>query len=1426
MRKLVTFWMVAVFSAVSFSFTSVPSLDTKYVLAGTYDFSNYGLFALVSHSFGTTNLNLSLNTPIDFNYDSMVFSASLGFQLFRNQTSTFLTYLEFAKLKSYAFGLSGLFSNPVNGISYYGGVLYNFSDISHFVFNTGLIRKLSVFDINLGVILASDFQTELVMSPMISIDTIIGNVMFRLGYSYLPASNILGSREKHLVLGGIGLAPVTNLRYSLSISKSEYFEDEIVDIVLKRSTNVPVSTFGQITLAVVDKDGKEIFTKDYNIEQEFIRLSSKFKPDLYRIIVKKRGNFEITLEGNTKNSFVVKSVPTARIEFPSIVTRKQKYEVGVFVSSSDSYPSDISVRLDGREIRTQKSFVPNRKLTFELSIEELGKHILEVYANDRKIAQHNFEVRNVINAEWINQPRKVLTLQELALNPPKFRFVEILGNTQEPYSNQEVRFLIKKEGKSETLEIPAFTDRNGVATIPVSWENGIYLIEVKPARQEYTKITFSGRDDFLIRVEPIPKEMVLKAEEAEGVYIDEQRKVILISKDKRVFDLTVDIQDEIGDSVRSGFLKVTMFKVSTDGKLKDVSQDFNLTDRINLSMRQEDFVRIPVNISPRAETGEYYLFFEIYNAAAKEAQSRWVEVYKVLLYKEAILLAENLTIPGIVRKDTVFKGEPNKLKLVFMWKDGEPVKNLKVSLNYGNRFLEGYTNSEGEIVVLTPEPISDVFEFDFSISYDNFELASGTKKMKVETVERVISIPGQINFELTGRGRQSKEVRLVMSNLYEFVLRDENNNEILKGRASGYNLRKIFEEVYIPADSIKRSVVINLLDEQKNVLKINYSVYGIIAGMKGKEYFLGTFISGMSAQIPVSTRTSDGKEQFFDEFIIVPAGNYFVYRLSSLSSSTISLELRPARPVKTRLLVEDDEGTAFENPARYSIYYKERGTEYYVGSIMPGLDVTINIPMGLEVKDFINLLRVYRNGYQIDFDLSDVTFVAKENLLLLPVMITNQTELITDYMLEVTMNNSKIRTPYEIIAYSENTFYGIPLYSKTVYEKGRGKNFFGPTKNFGFIVYLPELGLNTYLEGIEISPTRTKLQIELEKLANITLCHFSFEKIQYQGVKAIIKVDGKEVWKETINKNATFPVSDGIHTIEVILDKYSAPIKIVKDFKKDTLGSEFKVELVKDVPNVPPYLHKDVLYYPKEDSVIKLYRTSETTFQLPIEIMSKVKYLKVEAPGTIFTLDNSYGFEKDQSFENRYKLIQGGREKQLRVSERNLYAIEFYAVDDDRIVLGFKPILSDVAENVSLIFKSFQDYATVGVNRYTEKLSDSLPVRFSIPESALVQLTAMDVKVKIHGYDKERKFILPLDISKLDRTQIVQADLVQVDGVVYTFSIIADPKIGNRTQRVILKEPGEYFVEYVGTNLKPLVIYLPDDLNKYQRGVDSVVVGP
>lgn len=1408
-------------------FLSFPSLDPRYVFMGTYDLSNFGISAMISQPVGGIALSGFFSSPIDFNYDSMNFSASLGFQLFRSQSSTFLGYLDFAKFKDFAFGLSGLFTSPISGTNFYGGALYSFSNIPYFIINAGIGGKFSIFDVNIGGILLSDFQTFLSMSPTISVDTIIGPLLLRLGYYYQPSTVAVGNTEKNVVSLGIGIAPTSHIRYSVAVPRDEYFEDETVSLIVKRNTQVSLNTFGQVIVSIVDDKGSEVIRKEYSVDQENINIAENLKPGSYKVVLRKKGNFELLTEQASKQSFFVKGIPNARINLPNVITRKQKYEVNVSISSVDSYPSDISVKLDGREINFQSKFVPNQNFKFDLIVEELGQHRIEVYADNKKIGQHNFEVRNQINAQWINQPEKILTLQELALNPPKFKFSEIFDNKQEPYADQEVKFVIKKEGKNEVTEVTTFTDRDGIASVPVTWENGIYLIEVKPVKQEYTRITFSGRDDFVIRIEPTPKEMVLQTNESDGVYIDDQSKVILISKDKRNFELNIDIQDENGDSVRSGFLKVTMFKLTNDGKLKDISQDFNLIDRINLSTQQNESksIRIPVSISPRAETGEYYLFFEIYNDMSKEAQSRWVEVYKVILYKDAILTVENLTIPGIVRKDVVIEGEPNKLKLVFMWKDGEPVRNSKVVLSYANRTLEGYTNSEGEMVILAPEPISDVFEFEYAISYNNFELTSGNKKLKVEKVERSVLIPSQLTLDLAGLGKNQGEAKLLMNKVYDFTLKDDKNVDIFKGRTSGYNIRKILNEVYLPTDPIRRSVVINLLGDQKSLLKINYSVYGIISGMKGKEYFLGTFTSGTNAQIPISTKISDGKEVFFDEFIVIPSGNYFAYKLTSLSNPSVNIELRPAKSFNLKVVVEDDEGTTFENPARYSIYYREKSAEFYVGSIMPGINATINVPIGLEMKEFINLLRIYREGYQIDFDVDDVIFDQKNNSITLLVRIVNQQELVNDFNLELTIDRNRVETPYEVIAHSENTFYGIPLYSKTIYERGRGKNYFGPTKNFNFIVYLPELGLNTYIEGVEVSPTRTKFPIEIANLANITLCHFNFQEIKYQGVKAVVKVDGKEVWKDTVDKNATFPVADGIHTIEVILDRYLLPIKIVKDFKKNTLGTDFKVTLVKSIPNVPPYLHKDVLYYPKEDSTSKLYRLADGTYQVPVEIMTRVKYLRFEKRGILFTLDNSYGFEKDMSTENRYRLRYGGKEKQLQIPEKGFIAIEFYPLDDNRVVLGFKPALTNVAENISLIFKSSQDYSTVGVSVFTDSLSESSAIRFTIPNLGLAQQAGANIRLKIYGYDKQRKFILPLDISKLERSQIIEADIVQVDGVIYTFSLGADPKLGNRTQRVYLKQPGEYYVEYVGTTLETLVIYLPDDLSRYEKGVDSYIIG-
>lgn len=72
--------------------------------------------------------------------------------------------------------------------------------------------------------------------------------------------------------------------------------------------------------------------------------------------------------------------------------------------------------------------------------------------------------------------------------------------------------------------------------------------------------------------------------------------------------------------------------------------------------------------------------------------------------------------------------------------------------------------------------------------------------------------------------------------------------------------------------------------------------------------------------LPISTKDENSKERLFDEFIIIPDGEYFVYRFNSVSITTINAELRPAKRLKVKINVEDDEGRNFENPARYSIY--------------------------------------------------------------------------------------------------------------------------------------------------------------------------------------------------------------------------------------------------------------------------------------------------------------------------------------------------------------------------------------------------------------------------------------------------------------------------------------------------------------------------
>ncbi|MCX7761435.1 MAG: hypothetical protein N2252_01210 [Candidatus Kryptonium sp.] len=1425
MKKFLVFFAVVSFFILAFS-ESFPSLDSKYVFGGISDltFSDLAFSLNISHSLGNTNLSGNFKIPFNFNFDLASFTTSLGFQLIRSESFLFLGYLNFGKFKDYALGISGLFSNPTDGIDFYSGAFYTFGNVPILILDAGLRFKIAAADVTLGGAFWTDFKSFLLTKPVGSIDIVIGSFLLHLGYQYQPLFPFLGLDEKHTLSVGIGFAPKPEIRYSVTALKRDYFEDEKVNINVKRLSSVPMNVFGKIGILISDQTGKEVLKKEYNISQENISLSESLKSGTYKITLYKVGNFELVTENKAQTSFIVKGIPKAKVDLPSVVNRKKKYEISFSISSVDSYPSNISVKLDEREISSQSGFIPNRVFKLNLSFEELGKHQIEVFADGKKIGQHLFEVRNEINAEWINRPQKLLTLQEITVNPPLFKFSELIGDLQEPYANQEVKFLIRKEGEKGETELFTFTDKNGMASIPFAWESGVYLIEVQPSKPEYSKITFSGQKDYIIRIEPNPKEMVLQTEDTDGIYIDTLSKTILLSKDRRNFRLSISLQDELGDPIESGFLKVSMLKVGTDNKLKDVSQDFNLTDKINIADNQDEFIDLFVNVSPKVETGEYYLFFEIFNDSSKEAQSRWVDVYKVILYKDALVVAENITVPGIVKKDVVIEGEPNKLKLIFMWKDGEPIRNAKVSLRYLDKNLEGYTNNEGEMIILTPEPQGYVFELNFSILYNNFDLISGTKKIRIEQMERIVQIPSGISISIGNLGIYKDKVNLLMNRLYDFSIKNIDDAEIIGGRTTGYNIVKMLNEVLIPIEPSRKAIIVNLMDEQKNLLKIKYSVYGIFSNEKGKEYFLGTFTSGTSIQLPISTKIQNN-HKYFDEFVIIPDGEYFAYRFTSANVTTINAELRTAKRLSLEVKVEDDEGRVYENPARYSIYYKERGVEYYVGAIMSGLSANISIPSGFEIKDIIDLLRVYREGYQINFDVEDVVISKTDALVTLPVRIVNQQDLVSDFSLELTIGKNKVDTPYEIIAHSPSTFYGIPLYSKTVYEKGRGKNYYGPGKNFNLTIHLSELGLNTYIEGVEISSLKSKLPIEIAEFADLTLCQINFEEIQYPGAKATIKVDGRPLWRDVINKNAIFPVPDGVHTIEIILDKYALPIKIVKDFKKSTLGEKFMVTLTREVPNIPPYMLKDVLYYPKEDSSYKLYKMSDETYRLPVEIIRKVKYLKVEKSGTLFALDNSYGFEKVAGVENRYKLIYGGKEKQLKLPEKSFVAIEFHPLDDDRIVIGFKPTYSDIAENVPLIFKSFQDYASVGVLEFTERLTNSPALRFIIPNVNVGRLSTSGLKVKIHGYDKERKFILPIDISQLDGNQIVFSDIVQVDNVRYSLSLLADPSLANRTQRVYLKQPGEYYVEYVGSNLEPLYIKLPDDLNRYQRGIDSYLIG-
>lgn len=1419
--RFIALFFVLVHSILLAYMASPPSVYPKFVLATSYDFFDFSASSSFSIVLDSLNISFDGTLPFTFNLADLRFKASIGYALLKTDSSLLFTFLSGSLTDDLKVGWDVLFAPVEENWLVFAGFSYALAEDPYFLLESGCAFKVSDLPVNLGVLLKTDFQTKVTVGMYFGIEYKIGDFLMRASCLF-DAPHPFTEKSRNLISLGLGFQIRNALAYDISVAKSSYFEDETVSITARRVSGNISTAIGGVTLKVLNALGQEVISKSFTVEQSELVIREKLARGKYTVSVHSSGNFEVRAPAK---SFVVKSIPNVAVEIPSALKRAFEYKFSANISSRDNEPVDISVRVGGSEVLRRGNVTPNRTIEIPLKLEKLGPQKVEIFVDDRLVVRKDVVVQTEVNAEWLNPPNRVLTLRDMTLSPPKFKFTEIFDRTQVPFANQEIVFVVQKEGSERKQEVLAVTDREGIASVPFSWETGVFSIDVKPVSQEFARITFSGRKDFMFRIEPTPYEMILSTNESKGIFVDPSQRLILMSFDKRSYNLNFDLQDELGERIRRGAVRLSIWKREEGMKLRDASADFGFPGVIDLTRYTRDAIEIPIEISSRVETGEYYFFFELYVQTGQRPQSIWVDMYKVIVYKEAIVTVNNLTIPGIVQRDVIFRGEPNRLKFDFMWKDGEPVRNAKVVLRFGEKQFESFTNDRGGLVVVTPDSTLSTLDVEYAIFYGDLEIISGLKKLRVQNVERKISIPNDLNLRIKGGPGPSREISLLMGNEYEFTL-DDGRTQIVSGRVKGYELTKILNEVYLVRNPLLRTATINFFDDQKRTINIAYSVYGVLPGGKGQEFFLGTFRSGDGVQIPIGFKNDSGEEIFFAEFFIVPAGDYFPIRLPSIPSGAANYDLKPARKFIVDLNIIDDEGTRFVNPARYSLYLRERGVEYFLGNTFSGLGATILLPSSYDLRDAVNLLKIYRKGLQLEYTSKDVQVDERTSRIGFDLKILNQTAVAHDFNLEVLVDRQKVETSYTISAQAIDTFYGIPMYSKTVYERGRGKNFYGPGNNFELHIHLPDLGITTFIEDMELSPGKTKLPLEVSELTNVTLCHVNFEDIQYYGVRATVKVNGREIWKDVINRNATFPLPDGLHIVEISIDKYASPIKIIKFFDRNQIERVFDLKLTATTPNAPIYSISNILRYPNENSTYKLYSINSATgqvYQVPVDLLYKAKYLKIEVRGTLFVLDNAFGFEVVPESENRYRIKYGASRKYLKF-ERGLVSIEFHPVDDDRVVLGFKPSGSSFAENVRLAFRGFQEYMVV-TNKVPEvTLTDTPPIRLRAPAGAMRQ--AGELKFKILGYTRDETHILPLDISQLDERHIVSSDVVSIDGLIYVLSLRADPVLGDRTQRVILKQPGKYFVEFVGVTYPPVLVNFPESLNTFEKGADGSYLIP
>jgi hypothetical protein len=1384
---------------------------------------------------------------------------------------------------------------------------YSFGD--EFFFVDGAIALLE----NLELFSRLKADSEVISADFGGLYTFKTNsISFTLGLSY-------ESYPERLLKAFLTMSyDIGYVRYSISPSATEFWEDDTPRIIVERKGVFGVDGNSVVMLILEDSNGKEVEKREVRVLENLFEFKPKrLAPGTYSIKIK--GNRDFSVSYNPVTIAVKENLKSKmKLDLPNELAYGSKYNMKIDFSAEATSRYDISVSLDGKLLYSNPNYKPGISIVLPLTINEyetpgikklkiiadgrileerdvavvnfvsakwltpvsgtvqhaivankkLGVKLLQVvdeslvpYANKNiffvvngqeimsktnsegiaylppydwipkkynitvKPAEANTKIsftdmseitfvveRNKVYVNWINQPLSVVTTRDLIKKPLGVKMNIKDGNVELPYTGASVKFVVKTSDEEKELKV--FTDNNGIAYVPIAWKPKTYLITAVIENDTFNEFIFSERKPNYFAVVNMPREVILELDSDDSSlgFLRSDQRTIYLSRERKDYTLSMSVIDDEGKFVSNLFAFIRVEKVKDDEgvvRFVDVSRNFGLEDYIQLDGNRKD---LNIRINPRTDTGEYYLFFDVYKDPQKK-ELLWTDMYRIVVFGDTYSEMKNLTVPGEKLANVFYTNVPNILELQFMWSDGEPVRNCYVLLEINDVTLESFTDDYGIIKVITPSlSVRDFVEISYRIFDGDVQLAQDKVVATVKNLTRAIDIPEDaivyMNSSLLKKGLKTE---LSLPQIFEI----EYGGYKRKYNINGYQLERIFKELYIPEKTAqKRELRINLWDENKTMLQQKYEVYGVLKGEKGKEYFLGTFDNGKEILLPIGVYR-DGKILYFSEFYILTP-NYMPAKFTSASADVINLELKPANEYTYSILLKDEDGRIYENPARYSLYIKQAGQDYYVGSIYSGVEAKVSLPKNIEPEKITNFLKIYRNGKEIQPEIEVQKMdVYKYGII---VDVANQEYLNSDFNLLLTIQGKPTKLDYSISVSAIENFYGYPVKSRVIYSKGRGKNYNGPGY-YDLTVYLPNLKVVFNKSSVNISEYNQNVVHELTDQEAITVVKVDTKNIDYKQARLFVKVNGQEVWKNFANFEPIFVTRRGINIFEFSVEKITDTVKIIKYI--DSLERILEIKYLPEDYQGEGYFSSDIRY-PLEVSVERVYKLLDNSYGIKYEPRHKYKYMKVLAPGYLFVLDKRYGFELANPTTNEYILAYGGSIKSIKL-DNGIFSLRFYGTDEDKVVIGYKPVDSAVAEKIDILSSSVYDYSILLNKNFDWHTTGTYVIRIEVPKEKVM---SGDAQMKIFGYDVTQQYIVPINISNVEEKFIEATDVVKVDGNVYSVTVTADPKLAEYSVPLIVDGPAIYYIEYKDLPYPVKMVDIPNNLENFKIAIDGSYIIP